>query len=152
MKLTARTDVEAPQARVFDRLSDIPTLEDLARARGAELARIDDGTRGAAGAAWRLSVPLNGRPRAATARVTAFDPADRIAVAADLEGVEAWLDLVLAPLSPGRTALRTELLLRPRTMAGRLLVQPLKLARAQIEARLRDRIEAIARRIEAEQA
>lgn len=152
MRLTARTDVEAPQAVVFDRLSHIPTIEALARERGAEVARLDDGTRGTAGAAWRLSVPLHGRARAATARVAAFDPADRIAVAADLEGVEAWLDLALAPLAPARTALSTELRLRPRTMTARLLVQPLRLARAQLEQRLRARIDAIARRIEAGEA
>ena len=152
MKLTAQTWVEAPKDRVFAGISDIRTLESLARERGAEVTRLDGGADGPAGAEWRLLIPLHGRARAGTARVTAYEPDDRIAIAADLDGVTALAELVLAATGPGRTTMEVDIHLSARTLGGRLLVQPLKLARGGLEERLSRRIDAFARRIEAGQA
>ncbi len=149
MKLTARTEVAAPRPHVFSALSDIPALEEMARERGAEVTRLDDGRNGPAGAQWRLTVPLQGRPRAATARVAAYEPEDRIALDVEIEGIAAALELTLASPAPDRTLLGADVDIRARTLSGRLLVQPLKLARGNLEDRLRRRLEAFGARVAA---
>jgi hypothetical protein len=54
----------------------------------------------------------------------------------------------LVPLSPTRTRLMVETVLSPKTLAARLLVQSLKLAKSSLTQRYKSRIAALSEEIE----
>ncbi len=148
MKLTLGREIDAPQAEVFDEIAAFDALERMARDRGVHLVRSDDGAAGPAGATWTVRFDLKGRVRKGIARVVAFEPAERIALAADLDDVTALAAVDLAPLPSRTTRLTGSVDLRPASIPGRLLLHSLKLARGSLERRLARGLDAFAGRLE----
>ncbi len=148
MKLTLGRKIDAPQATVFDEIAAFEALERMARDKGVNLVRTDDGAAGPAGATWNVRFDLSGRVRKGIARVVAFERAERIALAADLDDISALAAVDLATLPSQTTRLTGSVVLRPASMTGRVLLQTLKLARGSLERRLASGLDAFAGRLE----
>ncbi|MBC7131797.1 MAG: SRPBCC family protein [Roseovarius sp.] len=148
MRFTSTEDIEAPIAHVFGEITDFQRFERAALRRGAEVRRSDDLTVPGIGMSWRAKFPLRGRMRELSLRLVEHDPPNRIALEAEAATLEARMSVDLIALSRGRTRLTVVLVLRPRTFAGRLIVQSLRLTRGRVAGRFRLRVAEYALEVE----
>ena len=141
MKFSAREDIEAPIEFVFAQICDATALERSAMRRGAELERLDagDGTM-RLGSAWRFAFDFRGKRRNVEARITGFESPNVIVISSTSAGIDGTTRVELVPLSTRRTRLVFGQELKSNTLAARLLLQSLKLAKGQLEARLKKRL------------
>lgn len=148
MKFSAREDIEAPIEFVFSQICDVAPLERAAMRRGAELERLDQGGAIGLGSAWRLAFSFRGKKRNVAARVTGFDTPHEIVIGSESAGIDGITKVELVPLSTRRTRIVFGQELKSNTLAARLLLQSLKLAKGQLEARLKKRLKTYASDIE----
>lgn len=140
MKLTGKTDIDAPISEVYRRLNDHPAWEAEARARGIEVERPVDVPLTGIGTAWRALVPHRGRLRKLTLRLDAMTPDKRLDFAIDGQSLSGLLQVELSALSPKRTRLRLTIDVKPKTLAARLFLNTLRLTKSRVEARLDQRL------------
>ena len=148
MKFSTREDIDAPIEFVFDQLTDVSSLERAALRRGAQVERLDGGGPAAVGAAWRIVFEFRGKTREMETRVTGLDRPNEIVVTSVGSGIEGITTLELVPLAKGRTRLAFRQELKPTSLTARLLVQSLKLAKGQLQDRLKKRLDTMGRDIE----
>ncbi|EAR50534.1 hypothetical protein OG2516_09825 [Oceanicola granulosus HTCC2516] len=148
MKFSTREDIEAPIETVFEALSDFSGFERWALRRGARIERLDGGTRTEAGARWQVEFDFRGKRREVTATVSRFEPPEGYRITSVSSGLEGETSVELVALAQDRTRLLFAQELRPTTLAARLMLQSLKLAKGSLEARLDKRIDDLARTIE----
>jgi len=140
MHLSGREDIEAPIARVFEEITDFKRFERNAMRRGAEVARTDTLSAPGVGMGWQARFRLRGRMRDLSLRLSAYDPPNGIAVTAEAATIEAVMRIDLVSLSRARTRLSVDLSVTPRNLAGRLLLQSMKLAKGNLGKRFRLRL------------
>lgn len=145
MKLNAREDIEAPIAAVWAILTDYDIFERAAMRRGAEVARADV----AGTPVWRVVFTFRGRRREVDLRVDRAEPNRLLALSGGGKALEGEAQLELMELGPRRTRLSLSTTVRPKTLAARLFLQTLKLARARVVRRYRSRAAQLATMIEA---
>lgn len=148
MRLSATTDLKMPPRRAWLELTDFKAFETLLRERGAVLERSAEPEPPGLGTRWEGAIPYNDTPRPFTVEVTEAVPAERLRLALTGPGLEGTAEIVLAEAPKRGTQVSVELNVTPRTLRGRLLIQPLKLAHTTIEARFAERVERLARAIE----
>jgi Polyketide cyclase / dehydrase and lipid transport len=137
MKLSARKDVEASAADLFQVLADFDHYERLALHQGADVERSD-------GPEWVIRFSWRGRARRVTSRVETFDPPRALALRGASGGFDYLMAVTLVPLSRNHTRLGAELDVRPRTLAARILLQTLKLGKGRLQGRFAARLETFA--------
>ena len=147
MKLFTRQDIAAPIEAVHAAITDFDTIERAILRRGGSVTREDPPDGPGAGSLWQCRITYRGRERRIETRLAALDPHERVEVRSAVAGIDAFLQLDLARLSPRRTRVRASLELRPTTVPGRLYLQSLRLAKGRIEARFRDQAAKLAKRI-----
>ena len=144
MKLSSRYDVEAPMAEVFAELVNMDHWERAAMRRGADVARMDQvkttGTDVAQGMTWLAKFRYRGKDRTAQIRIDRQDPPASLHLTATSALVDAVLLIDLMDLSLRRTRLTLGLELRPKTLASKIYVQSLRLAKARVERSFQTRI------------
>jgi len=148
MKLSGRQDIEAPIAFVHRMLSDFDGWERSALRRGAEVSRTDALAVPGPGMEWLVRFDFRAKRRTATLRLEAVDPPTRLRLSgfgANLEG-EAAFDLL--ELGARRTRVHVALEARPRTLAARLFLQSMRLAKARVQRRFDQRLASVAADIE----
>ncbi|MBE0452889.1 SRPBCC family protein [Roseovarius autotrophicus] len=148
MQFTSKEDIEAPIERVFADIIDVQRFERAALRRGADVQRIDSLNAPGVGMSWRAKFRLRGRMRNLSLRLADYDPPNGIAIEAEAATLEGRMTVDLIALSRARTRLTVDLALEPRTLAGRLIVQSLKLARGNVSKRFRLRLAEFARDLE----
>jgi hypothetical protein len=140
MEFTSKEDIEAPIEHVFAEITDFTRFERAALRRGADVQRTDSLKAPGVGMSWRAKFKLRGRMRDLALRLADYDPPNGIKVAAEATTLEGRMTVGLIALSRARTRLTVDLTLEPRTLAGRLIVQSLKLARGNMSKRFRLRV------------
>ena len=135
MKLTSKQDIEAPLDVVYARLTDFEHFERMAMRRGADIERTDRLKRPDVGMAWRLRFVFRGKPRNLAVRFADAEPGSRLAWAFDSPTIEGTLHAELVALAPRRTRLTLSTEVRPKTLAARLVIQSMRLARNRIQRR-----------------
>lgn len=148
MKLTAKTDVEAPLAYVYANLTDHAAWEAEAVQRGAEVERPDGTPLTGVGASWRIRVKFRGKLRKFLVRIDDLQPDQRIAFGLEGQAVEGTSVFEVAALSPRRTRLRIVLDVKPKTLTARLFLNTLRLARTRVQSRFDLRAGQLGARIE----
>lgn len=148
MKLTAKTDIEAPIGFVYAALTDFPAWEREALQRGAEVERPANSPATGKDAVWQVKFRYRGRLRKLTIRVLDATLDERLVMGIDSTPVEGSSQMDLVSLSARRTRLRVTLDMRPKTLAARLFVNALRVARRKVEMRFEKRIGQLAARIE----
>ena len=140
MQFTGKEDIEAPIDAVFAEITDFTRFERGAMRRGAEVERTDSLTEPGIGMSWQTRFKLRGRMRDVTLRLSEYDPPNGIVIAAEAATVEAVMRVDLVALSRARTRLAVDLSVTPRTLAGRLMIQSMKLAKGNLSKRFRLRV------------
>ena len=148
MEFSATEDIAAPLERVFAEASNFGAIEQSLRRRGIDVARRTSGSASAVGMTWEAGFPFRGRHREATVTLTQYVPPGSLAFQTVSSGLHALTRVDLAALSPGRTRVSVVVELMPRTLSARLLVQSMKLARANLAQKFRTRAADYARDLE----
>ena len=148
MKFSNRVDVAVPADTLFERLTDIPALENAAFKKGVEMRRLDSLTQKGAGMSWDVGFRLRGKPRQMIVDVTRYDAPLRIDYSGTSAGFEVTLVLEFTALAPRRSRMATVLEIKPRTLGGRLLLQSARLGRANLNRRYDERIKSFLRDLE----
>ncbi len=147
MKLTAKTDLEMPAAAVFAILTDHPAWEREAIRNGVEVERPVDSPAMGVGAEWRIRGQFRGKARKVRVRIDEMTPDQRLALGIDSPSVEGTTRLEVLVLSPRRSRLRVDLEVKPKTLAARLFVNTLRLAKGRVQARFESRLNQLGARI-----
>jgi len=136
MKFNVTEDVDAPQAMVWRRFTDFSGFEQDARGRGATVTRVGNWTKTAEGVEWRGEVTIRGKARAVSAKVARLVPQELCLIESRIGGMECAYEMTFVPLSADVTKVSLSLDLSADTLAARLLLQTLKLARSRVMLRL----------------
>ena len=147
MKLTAKTDLEVPAAFVFATLADHASWErEIVRA-GGTVERPAGSPEWGVGAAWRISGHYRGKPRKVLIRIEDLTQNQRMALSIDSPSIEGASRIEVMVLSPRRSRLRVEVEIKPRTLAARLFVNTMRLAKGRVQARFEKRLGKLGARI-----
>ncbi len=148
MELSTREDIDAPQAWVWDRITDHQSFEKIALRRGADVQRNDRATGFVTGAAWTLSFRFRGRDRLVEARLADVAPPDSWTANLSSAGIDGVVQVELVEMSRSRTRLIVKADMSARTLSARLMLQSFKLARAGMLRRFRERVAGFAADLE----
>lgn len=148
MKLNLQQDIAAPIDFVFEQFTDFQSLERAAMRRGAEVQRVDNLPSLAPGMAWDARFKMRGKQRDVKIEITEIERPNRIIVSSRSNSMGGQMVVELLSLSRQRTRVISALVLQPKTLTAKLLVQSMKLARKNIERRLRDRTVGFAKTVE----
>lgn len=136
MKLNARKDVDMAAAELFAAISDFAYFERLALSQGVVVDRLAGEGRCAAGSVWRTRFLFRGRERTMTTRISEVETPRNLFLQGQSGNYDLFIAAHLAPLSRYETRLAVEFVVKPRSLAARMTIQTMRLARARIEARL----------------
>ena len=148
MKLVARYDVDVPIEFVWAEVTDFEAWERMAMRRGAEVTRTDRLTQKAAGMGWAISFPFRGQTRKATLAIPALTAPAALEVTGQSAMADAHVSIQLMDLTSSRTRIEVKTEIKPRTIAARLYVQGLRLARKKVDRQYSNRISQLAVEIE----
>lgn len=148
MKLSGRTDIGAPIAFVFAALSDFEAWERSAMRRGADVHRTDKLRAAGPGMTWQARFAWRGRERQLQVRLTKLQPNLNLSLAFDGPSVEGVMNIELVELAAKRTRMLMQVDMKPRTLAARLFIQSMRLAKGRVQRKYDARLQAIARDIE----
>lgn len=140
MQFKGKEDIEAPIDAVFAEITDFTRFERSAMRRGAEVQRTDTMSTPGVGMNWHARFRLRGRMRKLDLRLTEYDPPNGIVITVEAATMEALFRVDLVSLSRARTRLSVDLDIRPRNLAGRLMIQSMKLAKGNLTKRFRLRL------------
>lgn len=133
MKLAAKYDVDAPISFVFDQLVDFDGWERAAMRRGADVIRSDKLRQIGPGATWDANFRYRGKDRAVTIRLDSLAPQTAMGLTAISQLVDGVMGIDLLDLGVARTRFVARLEVKPKTLAARIYVQSLRLARSRVE-------------------
>ena len=148
MKLATKYDVEAPAGFVFAQLADFEGWERAAMRRGAEVMRTDTLRSVAPGLTWEAQFQYRGKERHTTIRLDTLTPTRHLALTATSKLLDGVMAIALLDLAAKRTRVEVRLEIKPKTIAARIYVQTLRLARARVERGFAQRIAQLAVEIE----
>jgi len=148
MQFSSKEDIEAPIDRVFVMLSEFETFERLAIGRGIEVSRQGETREPSVGMRWHVNFSMRGRRRDMHLQLATYDPPNLMLFVSDSQGLQGRMSLELVPLSPRRTRMSVVLNLKPKTISARLLIQSLKLAKANLTKRFKLRVADYAKNLE----
>jgi hypothetical protein len=148
MKLSGRADIEAPLTFVFDVLSDFEFWERAAMRRGADVHRTDKRKSPGPGMSWMIRFGWRGRERQLHMKLAAMEAPTLIALTGDGPSVEIAVNIDAMELSAKRSRIIVQSVVKPRTLAARLFIQSLKLARKKVNQRYETRLKTLAHLIE----
>jgi uncharacterized protein YndB with AHSA1/START domain len=147
MQLTATQDIAADPGEVWAHATDFDAFERRMAASAEDVTRVPEGP-AREGTRWAGDAEILGKRRLVAARIERLSPRERVAVAAEADGIEVALDAELEPLAGGRTRLTVTLEARSRSLGGKVLLSSLSLGRGKLEERFRGRVAAFAARVE----
>jgi hypothetical protein len=148
MKLTAKYDMEAPAAFVFGQLIDFDGWERAAMRRGADVMRTDKLAQIGPGASWGANFRYRGKPREVTIRLDTLTPISTLGLTGISKLADGVMVVEVLNLGASRTRLDVRLEIKPKTIAARIYVQSLRLARARVERSFAQRIAQLAAEID----
>lgn len=140
MQFSGKEDIEAPIERVFEEITDFQTFERSALRRGADVKRTDSLRAPGVGMSWHAAFKLRGKQRKVDVSVADYDPPNGITLGLMSASIEGQMIAELVALSRGRTRMTVTLVLQPRSLAARLMMQSLRLARGNLTKRFKVRL------------
>lgn len=148
MKLTAKYDIEAPAAFVFGQLVDFDGWERAAMRRGVEVMRMGALQAIGAGATWNAKFTYRRKVRDVTVRMDRLVPKTALGMTVLSRLADGVVGIEVMDLSITRTRIILRLDIKPKTLAARIYVQSLRLARARVERSFSQRVAQLAAEIE----
>lgn len=148
MKFSTKEDIEAPLEHVHAALADFDFWERAAMRRGADVTRTDKMTTPGPGMGWHVEFTYRGKLRKIDITLTELIENHKISLDGLSKPAEGRLSIELSEMGPRRTRLGIGLEIKPRTLAARLFLQSLKLAKANVTRRFELRVAQLAADIE----
>jgi hypothetical protein len=148
MKLTVKTDIDAPVAFVHAFLCDNTSWEREAIRRGIEIERPADMPLRGVGAGWRIKLRFRGRTRNVLVRLDEILQDEVIGYSFEGQALFGTTVFESKSLSPKRSRLKLSIDAKPKTLAARLFLNTLRLARRKVEERMEKRVAQLGARIE----
>ena len=148
MQFTSSEEIDAPIEAVFREVTDFAAFERSARRRGAEVRRTDMLAEPGVGMGWHARFTLRGQLREVDIVLVTHDAPNAITLDAGSQAVTGRMQVDLLALSPARTRLAVDLTVAPQGLAGRMMMQPVKLMRGNLDKRFRLRVAAFATDVE----
>ncbi|MCM2561810.1 SRPBCC family protein [Lutimaribacter sp. EGI FJ00015] len=148
MKFASKEDIAAPIDAVFDMVSDFDTFERAAMRRGAEVRRTDNLRQPGVGMSWKARFMLRGRERKLSITLSAYDRPNQMVFTGGSPDLDGEMVIDLVALSRRHTRMSVSLKLAPKTLAARLLLQSLKLARSNLNRKFHLRLADYAKNME----
>jgi hypothetical protein len=148
MKLTVKTDIDAPAEFVHAYLCDNTVWEREAIRRGVEVERPADMPLRGVGAGWRIKLRFRGRIRNVLLRIDEIVQDEVIGYSFEGQALFGTTELETKALSPRRSRLKVSIEAKPKTLAARLFLNTLRLARRKVEERMEKRVGQLGARIE----
>ena len=148
MKFSSREDIDAPIERVFDHLTDFAQFEQRAIERGVDLKRTDDLTAPGTGASWDAAFKLRGKQRQLSLVVTKFARPTDLLIEGSSKAIHTEFLIEMTALTESKTRMSVTLELRPKSLAMRLMLQSLKVAKSNLNKRFKLRAAEHARQLE----
>jgi hypothetical protein len=139
MKFSTREDIEAPVDYVFGQISDFGAFERQALRRGADVRRLDNGPY-VKGSAWDVAFKFRGKDRQLRGTLRIFDAPNMYQIDVTSPNLEGVSLVELVPLSPHRTRIAVSIEIGAKTLAARLMLQSLKLAKSNLTNRFKKRV------------
>ena len=99
------------------------------------------------GAEWRIRGHFRGKARKVQIRVEELTQDQRIGLGIDSPSVEGTTRLEVMALSARRSRLRVDLEVKPKTLAARLFINTMRLAKGRVQARFETRLGQLGARI-----
>ena len=149
MRLSTREDIEAPLSYVFGLCADTAGWEKAAIRRGVDVVRTDKLTGTQPGMSWTIGGKWRGKMRRGVLKLAAIDPMNSMLFHGSGESFDIHLEMEFVELSARRSRIILRTDIKPRSLAARLIVQSMKLARGRIEQKYEARIAMICKDIEA---
>ena len=147
MNLSSKTDIEAPLGFVFASLADHAAWEREAAQRGVAVERPADMPLSGPGAGWMIRAPFRGKQVSILMRLDQVVPNERLVFSIQSKAIEGGVVLSLIALSPRRTRLHLTMDIKPKSIAARLLLNTLRLAKTRVQKRLDGRVAQMGRQI-----
>lgn len=144
MKLAAKYDVDAPVDFVFRELMDFDAWERMAIRRGAEVVRSDTLATPGAGMEWLANFTYRGKPRSAKIRLETLTKDSLLGLKLRSSLVDVDMAIELLDLAVARTRITVRSEVKPKTIAARIYLQTLRLARKKVDAAYAQRIAQLA--------
>lgn len=144
MDFSTRYDIEAPIEFVWTQASNFTVLERQALLRGAKVQRKDSLATPGIGAEWDIRFKFRSKDREVNSRITAFDPPNRYTVDSTSATMDGTCVVDLFSLSPKRTRMTVTLDLSAGSLASKLMLQSLKIAKGGLNKRFADRVASMA--------
>lgn len=139
MQFTTHNDIDVPIQYAFQRVSNFENYERQALRRGAQVSRVDSGVV-RVGSAWDVAFTFRGKDRKLKATVADITEPERVLIDTAANGLDSVTAVDLVALSPKTTRLTVTVELSPKSLSARLLLQSLKLAKANLNKRFKKRI------------
>lgn len=140
MKFSTREDIEAPIEKVFAAVTDFAGFEHAAMRRGIKFSRTDKAARPGPGSGWTIDYKFRGRARRAVATISKLERPQLMRTDFESGGIKGTGEVELIALSPSRTRMTVGLEMTPQTLAARLMLQSLKLAKSGLTTKFKARI------------
>lgn len=148
MKLLAQEDIAAPMDQVWRDVTNFEGFERSAMRRGVSVRRTDRRATVEEGSSWAIDFEYRGRDRKARAHLMSVEADQGYQIDVQSSGIESPVHVMLVPLSRTRTRLTVAVEMKATTLAGRILLQTIKLARGMAQRRLSERVARFAEAIE----
>lgn len=147
MKLTAKSDIEVPLAFAYQCITDFESWERVALRRGAEVARTSGASAGASGdgtgTIWRIRFPFRGKIRSASVTLAELIREQSVAFSMGSPSMDGQSLIELQALSPRRTRIKVTAEAKPKTLAARLFINTLRLARGRVSRKFEARVDQV---------
>ncbi|OIQ27053.1 MAG: hypothetical protein BM562_15660 [Alphaproteobacteria bacterium MedPE-SWcel] len=145
MHFETKQDIDTPIEKMFAAVTDFDSFERSALRRGIEVQRCSGSTDAISDLAWDVGFEFRGTQREMRLSVAECDAPTLIVLHAAGNGMTGDMKVELLALSPRRTRMTVRIELSPKTLAARLMVQSLKLARGKLNRKFSQRVGEFAR-------
>ena len=150
MQFKTHQDIQAPIDYVYQRITSFDGYERQALRHGAHVARRDgDGPVGV-GTAWDIAFTYRGKDRQLRATIMDMTAPTNLAIETEAKGLASDTQVTLLALSQQTTRVEVIIALSAKSLSARLLLQSLKLARANLNSRFEKRVKEQLRGIQAD--
>lgn len=140
MKLSTREDISAPVATVFEAVTDFERFRRHLLSKGFQVNGLPQQGLPVQGSTWHSKYQWRGRGYDIESRLVSFENDQGFAIESQGKGVVCLTVVDLIELAKQRTRLSVSLKLKPTTLASRLLIQSVRIAKPRLNKKLKSRV------------
>ncbi|MCV6585903.1 MAG: SRPBCC family protein [Marinibacterium sp.] len=150
MQFSATETIQAPADVIFDRLCEFRRYEEATRRRGVHVVCVDPNSDYGVGTQWEIQVPLPTGMRPLMIALTERDAPSVLRFSGRGNWAIGSMAITLTPKGDGRTEMSVVIDFKPASLAARMVMQAVKLAKFSLDERFRSYVRKFANDVEQE--